>query len=134
VEVLWKYGADPRARYFGATPADWALHAEHVEMARLHAEKSRLLLDAVATGHVTLAAELLRDNPECLRERTPWGDTALHRLPKDADRAQPLIELLLSQRADADAMNDAGKTPAQKLEAEGLDQIADLLEAARGRQ
>lgn len=132
-ELLWQHGADPGARCFGGTPAGWALHDGDLEMARLHAEHSRSLLDAVETAHVELARELLRERPECVRERTPWGDGPLHRLPSDAERALELIEMLLAAGADPDATNDAGKTPAQRLDGDGLDQIADLLQAAVDR-
>ena len=40
------------------------------------------------------------------------------------------IDILLALGADPNAKNDADQTPAQKLEAEALDNIADLLEVA----
>jgi uncharacterized protein len=128
--LLVRHGADPRARCFGGTPTDWALRGGDVALARFHAEASRLLVDAVASGHVALAEALLREDPACVAERTPAGDTALHRLPADAERAQELIELVLAHGADAAATNAAGQTAIAKLEAAGNDDIADLLDAA----
>lgn len=129
-ELLWQHGADPASRCYGGTPCDWAFHAGDLESARFHAEKSRLLLDAVRSGHVTLAKELLDENRERIHERTPWGDTALHRLPADPDQAHALIELLLDRGADPGATNDEGKTAGEKLDATGLDTIADMLASA----
>jgi len=124
-ELLRSHGADPRARCFGGTATSWALRAGDVAMARFHAEASRLLIDAVASGHVELARELLRDDPACIAERTPSGDTALHRVPEN----QELIDLLFAHGAELGALNDAGQTPIAKLEADGHDEIADLLDA-----
>ena len=128
--LLRRHGADPRGRCFGATVTDWALHGDDVAMARFHAEASRLLLDAVASGHTALAEELLGADPPCIGERTPSGNTPLHRLPSDPDVAQELIDLLLAHGADTTATNADGQTPAAKLEAEGNDAIADLLDSA----
>jgi len=124
-ELLRRHGADPRARCFGGTATDWALRGDDVAMARFHAEASRLLTDAVASGHIALARELLREDPACIAERTPSGNTVLHRVPED----QELIDLLLAHGADVGALNDAGQTPAAKLEADGHDVVADLLDA-----
>jgi ankyrin repeat protein len=128
--LLWQHGADPASRCYGGTPCDWALHSGDVESARFHAENSRLLLDAVATGHIALARELLDENPERIHERTPWGDTALHRLPEDPEQAQALIEILIERGAVPGATNDEGKTAGGKLDAAGLDAIADMLALA----
>jgi hypothetical protein len=96
-------------------------------MARYHAERSRLLQDAVASGHVELARTLLAEQPQCIAERSPTtGDSVLHRLPADGERAQALIGLLLAAGADPRARNRAGQTAAEALEARGLDEIADL--------
>ena len=98
-------------------------------MARFHAEHSRLLLDAVMTGHVSLARQLLAADPESVEERSPSGSTPLHFLPEDPDIADRLIDLLLAHGADPEAKNDSGQTPAQALEAKGQDEIADRLES-----
>jgi len=126
--LLHERGADPRARCFGGTPTSWALRGGDIAMAQFHAEASRLLIDAVASGHGALAEALLRADPACISERTPSGDTPLHRLPDDPERAQEMIDLLLAHGADPAATNAAGQTPSQKLEAEGKDVLADLVE------
>ena len=128
-ELLLAHGADPRGRTYGATAAGWALHGKNLEMARFQAEHSRLLLDAVMTGHVALARELLAADPESVKERSPSGSTPLHFLPEDADIAEQLMDLLLRHGADPQAKNDAGQTPAQALEANGRDEAADRLES-----
>src|SRR4051794_35235605 len=58
-ELLLAHGADPRARVYGGTAAEWARHADAPEMARFFAEHTRDLLDAVLAGQVALATELL---------------------------------------------------------------------------
>jgi ankyrin repeat protein len=130
VDLLLKHGADPRARVYGGTLSGWARHGADFVLARRYAERSRLLLDAVASGHVALATELLAGDPSCSAERSPSGDGALHALPEDAALAEALIELLLRHGADPDAPNEAGQTAAQTLVGRGLDPIADLLDAA----
>ena len=125
-ELLYSHAADPRARCYGGTATEWAI-AHDPELARMHAEHSRELFDAVLSGHVELAAELLSESPERARQRGRDGDTPLHVLPADSGRAEALITLLLANGADANARNDAGHAPAEKLDARGLDEIADLL-------
>jgi ankyrin repeat protein len=130
-QLLLDHGADPRERSYGGTPARWAqIDGGSLEMARFFATKSRYIFDAVVSGHVALARELLAENPALAKERTPVGNTPLHELPSEPEEAQQMIDMLLALGADANAKNDAGQTPAQKLEAEALDPIADLLEAA----
>lgn len=128
-ELLLAHGADPRSRAFGGTAQDWARHAGDLVMARWHAERSRDVLDAAVSGHAALVRELTAENPGCVSERTPSGDTVLHWLPADPDSAGGLIELFLDLGADPRATNDAGQTPAEKLVADGADEVADLLEA-----
>jgi ankyrin repeat protein len=129
-EVLLEHGADPRSLCFGGSVAGWARHAGDLDAARHYAEKSRSLLDAALSGHVELARELLETNPACLNERSPSGNGPLHELTSDLDRAKALIPLLLSYGADANALNQAGQTPAQRLTELGLDEIADALDDA----
>jgi ankyrin repeat protein len=127
-ELLYKHGADPRARCYGGSVADWAL-AHSLELARFHSEHSRELLDAAKSGHVELARELLAEQPELARSRDAEGNTPLHLLPPDGERADALIALLLARGADPNQRNNAGQTPVEKLDARGLDEIADLLSA-----
>lgn len=128
--LLVDHGADPRARCFGGTPTSWARMAGNAEMARFHATHSRDLLDAVMAGHVELATQLVTEDPTRVQARSPSGDTPLHVLPEDPERARRLIVVLLEHGADPAAKNNAGMTPAQKLDADGLDTIADLLETS----
>lgn len=129
-ELLLEHGADPRARAFGGTACEWAKNADDPGMARFHAERSRSLLDAVTSGHVELALELLEEDPTCLEERSPNGDGPLHELTADPALAEPLIAALLAHGADPHRRNEAGRTPAEALEEAGADDVADLLEAA----
>ncbi len=128
-ELLLAHGADPRGRTYGATAAAWALHGKHVEQARFLAEHSRLLLDAVMTGHVALASDLIASEPRAVHERSPSGNTPLHLLPEDPDTAEVLLALLLGAGADPEASNDDGRTPRQALESSGRDEVVDRLDA-----
>lgn len=125
--LLLDRGADPRARCHGDTATHWARLAGNAEMARFHATHSRDLFDAVMAGHVELVAELVSASPSSASEPGSGGMTALHVLPDDPERARPIVAMLLANGADPTATNDEGRTPAQQLEAEGLDTIADLL-------
>jgi ankyrin repeat protein len=129
VEALWQHGADPTARCFGGTPAGWSLHGKNLEMARLHAERGRSIFDAVATGHVKLVDELLRENPARALERSPSGGTPLHELPEDLGAAEPIVRLLLEHGTNPTDRDTTGKTAAVLLEERGRDPIADLLDS-----
>lgn len=129
LELVLAHGADPRARCFSGSAPGWALHGGHLDNARFLAERSRSLLDAVATGQLALARELLEADPRALDERSPGGNGPLCFLPAEPEVARPLLELLIARGADAQQKNDEGLTPAQVLEAQGKDAIADLLEA-----
>ncbi len=133
-DLLLEYGADPAARCFGGTVAYWAYLGGHFEMARYHAEKSRSIFDAVVSGHLELARELLVEDPERVRKKDSHGDTPLHRLPDELERAEPMLELLLAHGADPQAKNEHGKTPPEVLEERGRDDLCDLLEAASDLQ
>jgi len=69
VELLMQHGADARLRCFGGTPTTWALLAGDVAMARHHARASCALLDAVVSGDVELARELIARDPACVPHR-----------------------------------------------------------------
>jgi ankyrin repeat protein len=131
-EALLAHGADPRGLCYGATAANWNATGNRFEMARFLAEQSRTLLDAVISGHVTLARELIASDPSCVGERTPRGNTALHLLPEDPALARALAHLLLAAGADAAATNEKGQTPKERLVERGLDEVADLLPAGAG--
>ncbi|HWB81975.1 MAG TPA: hypothetical protein VG755_43735 [Nannocystaceae bacterium] len=127
VELLLQHGADPGARCYGGTAAGWARQHHLHARARDFAERTRTLADAVVAGHIALAQELVAEDPSRARMREPDGATALHLLPADPELARTLIALLLANGADANAVDAQGRTPAARLEAIGLDEIADLL-------
>jgi ankyrin repeat protein len=130
-QALLAHGADPRGLCQGASAANWAATGNDFDMARFLAERSRSLLDAVLSGHVQLARDLCAADPSCVGERTPRGNTALHLLPEDPVAAAALAQLLLDAGADPQARNEDGKTPAERLEERGLDEIADLVNRLR---
>ena len=82
-QMLLDHGADPRERSYGGTPAIWArLEGESNEMARFFAEKSRTIFDAVGSGHVALAKELLAENPDLAKRARPFREHAASRVTK----------------------------------------------------
>lgn len=130
-ELLLAHGADPRARAFGGSACEWACHAGDLAMGRLLAERSRSLIDAALCGHAQLARELLDEDPRRVDERDAEGDGPLHALVPDPELAEPLIALLLARGADPESRNGAGRTPAERLEERGADEVADLLAVLR---
>jgi len=133
VRLLLEHGADATTRCHGATACAWAKSAGALANARLIAEHSRSLLDAVYSGHVALVRRLLRERPACIDERAPSGSGPLHHVAVDPEQAEPILQGLLAAGADPWLLNDAGRTPAQSLEEQGADQVADLLEELRMR-
>ena len=129
--LLLERGADPRGRVYGGSASDWARNAGNLPMARFHAEQSRSLVDAAATGHVELARQILAEDAAAIDERGPGG-SPLHHLTVDPELAEPLIVLLLEHGADPMVTNDAGKTPAEALEERGADEVADLVSVHSG--
>ncbi len=132
VALLLDGGADACARVYGGTAARWAIMAGQIELARFIAERSRHPHDAAESGHVELLAELLAQDASAARRVDPNGNTPLHRLPEDVERAREVLELLLRHGADAAARNQAGLTPAAAFEERGLDELADLVESRSG--
>jgi ankyrin repeat protein len=124
--LLADFGADPCARCFGASATAWALLAGNTEMARQHAVRSRDIVDAVMAGASDLVSELVTEDASRVCTRTRTGDTLLHLLPDDADAARRIVEILLARGADPTAKNAAGLTPAQKLDADGVEPPASL--------
>ncbi|HEX6994674.1 MAG TPA: hypothetical protein VF339_11075 [Gammaproteobacteria bacterium] len=135
--LLLEHGADPRVRVFGRySLAQASLWHGSPEMARFHARLTRDIFDAVMSGDVELVAELLLTSPRLASRRGDDGNTPLHVLPRDPERAEPIIDALLRAGADPAAENDAGQTPLARLVSQGEDELADLLdlalESARG--
>lgn len=126
-ELLLSLGADPRLRVYGGTAAGWARRAGALDMARVFAERTRDLLDAVLAGHVELAREVLAEDRSRVHARAPDGATPLHLLPEDPEVARTLVELLVAHGVDVTAVDREGRTAAARLEAQGLDELADMI-------
>ncbi|MBC8067408.1 MAG: hypothetical protein IAG13_03665 [Deltaproteobacteria bacterium] len=133
VEALLAHGADPRARCFGGSAAGWARHAGNLAMARILAERSHELLDAVLAGHLALVATLLLEDPGVVHSRGPDGSTAMHVLPDDPAVARPIVDALLAHGIDLDAVDHEGLDAIARLEHDGLDELAAVIERARSR-
>jgi ankyrin repeat protein len=129
VELLLARGADPRSRVYGGTPCNWAVLAGHAELARMLAERSRLVHDATRSGHIALLADLLAADRDAARSVDANGSTPLHQLPDDVDRAREAVDLLIAHGAEREAKDAEGRTPAQAAERRGLDDHVDLLDS-----
>jgi ankyrin repeat protein len=105
--VLLEAGADPSS----VAANDMRVQPLHSAAASRSTEISRLLLEAGAP-------------PDA---RQTGGYTPLHEAALHGD--VELIDLLLHHGASASARNDEGRTPADLARSEGLDEIADQLEA-----
>jgi uncharacterized protein len=133
VEALLAHGADPGARCFGGSAAAWARHAGNTAMARMLAERSHELLDAVLAGHLALVATLLLEDPGVVHSRGPDGSTAMHMLPEDPAIARPIIDALIAHGIDLDAVDHDGRDAVARLEHDGLDELSSVIERARSR-
>jgi ankyrin repeat protein len=123
---------DARGSSYQGTPLGFALHFNQQAMIDLLAPLSRDIFGLVRAGRFERAEIVLRAEPALVDSRDPHGATALLSLPDDEDRALQAVELLLAFGADPRATGDAGETAAQVARKRGLDDAADMIEAAGG--
>jgi len=136
VDLLLAAGAeiDLRERKWKGTPLTWALVLGRPDMARKLAPLSRDVRGLAGLADLERLDEVLTAEPESANHRLDVEDrvTPLFCLPEDEDAAMAVAEILLRHSADPTLRNPQGKTPADVARQRGLDDAADLIEAARG--
>ena len=136
VDLLLAAGAeiDLRERKWKGTPLTWALVLHRPHIARELAPLSRDVRGLAGLADLERLDAVLAAEPERANHRLDVEDrvTPLFCLPEDEDAAMAVAEILLRHGADPGLRNPQGKTPADVARQRGLDDAADLIEAAGG--
>lgn len=135
VATLLQHGANPEAKEpnWQATPLRMALHHHHWPVVEVLLPISQNLFDVCQVADTERAALLLARDPTLIQQRTPNSNTALHLVSQakqddpDFEASVATIDLLLKYGADPQAVNKAGKTPAQWYRQLGMDELADYM-------
>jgi ankyrin repeat protein len=123
---------DPVERRYHSTPLGHANYQRRPEMVAVIAPVSRDIKGLCFCGADERLRELFAEDA-ALAHRPSRGDLPLFCLPDDDERAIEVAELLLAQGADPAVQNKAGLTPAAAARQRGLEETAELLEAAAGK-
>jgi ankyrin repeat protein len=135
VDRLLAAGADPNLRdgKWRGTALSWA-----VALGRPHLIARLIPLSRDPRALVRLAAlerlsSVLKSEPGLANETLAEDSapTPLFCLPEDDDDAVEAARLLLAHGADPAARDQKGRTPAEAARARGLDEAAEVIEAAR---
>lgn len=131
-ELLLAHGAevDPQEASYGATPLGFARWAGATATIDLLRPISRDLWSLVQLGDVERLGALLTDEPALACTVTASGETLLMWLPDDEPAAGTIVELLLAHGADPSIRAADGTTAADRLRARGMDELAEVLDAA----
>jgi ankyrin repeat protein len=136
VEPLLAAGADIdlRERKWNGTPLTWSRVLGHPHLTAYLAPQSRDVRGLSWLGLTGRLAQVLEAEPDLIRHALPGDEapTLLFCLPDDEEAAVEVARLLLAQGADPAMRNPAGKTAVDVASARGLDDAADLMEAAHG--
>ena len=125
---------DLRERKWKGTPLTWALVLGRPDMARKLAPLSRDVRGLAGLADLERLEQVLTAEPESANHRLDVEDriTPLFCLPEDEDAAMAVADILLRHGADPSLRNPQGKTPADVARQRGLDDAADLIDAAVG--
>jgi ankyrin repeat protein len=118
---------DPRETSYNARPIGWAAHGDHVEMLDFLSRHSRSIWTLTFRGYVDRVRQILRDNPDLVKETDEEGNTPLWWLPDDEAKAMELVELMLAAGADPAWKNQAGRKAADWARTRGMMDIARRL-------
>jgi ankyrin repeat protein len=122
---------DLRERRWHGTPMSWSVVLGKPEVADYLAPLSHDVRPFAAQARLERLEAALKAHPWRANERLP-GDcpTPLFVMPDDEAQAVEVTRILLAHGADPTARNDKGKTPADRAREQGLDDAAELMEAA----
>lgn len=123
---------DLRERKWKGTPLTWALVLDRPEMARRLAPLSRDVRGLAGLADLDRLEAVLKAEPERANHRLDVEHriTPLFCLPEDEEVATAVADLLLRHGADPGVRNPQDRTPAEAARQRGLDDAADLIEAA----
>jgi ankyrin repeat protein len=122
---------DLREHHWHGTAMSWAVVLGKPEVADYLAPLSHDVRPLAVQGRLDRLEAVLRRQPERLHEALP-GDapTPLFCLPGDEEMAVEVARIMLAHGADAAFRNPKGQTPAEVARLHGLNDAADLIEAA----
>jgi ankyrin repeat protein len=128
VKFLLDLGADPNLRdpTFHATPIGWALHNHQQDVVE-HLLPFATIFEAVLSGSVERAAELLTHDASAANAVDPRGYAVVFYLPPEMTRLEEMLDLLIAHGADLNARGPNGKTNLDRALAEGWTEFADTL-------
>jgi ankyrin repeat protein len=134
--LLIARGADVDAREtrWNAPPVGFAAHHGHAAMVDLLSGVIRDVWHLAYHGRVDRLRLVLAEEPARAREISGNGFTPLWWLPNDAVTAVEIATLLLAHGADPAVRSKDGTTAAEAARLRGLDEAADLIDAALIRQ
>jgi ankyrin repeat protein len=111
----------------GATPASWADHAGHKELAHLIAGHSNNALDVTFHAHFPRLRALLDEDPNALSICDRHGHSALHYVDPNRADAPDLVRFLIAHGAPLDATSEWGETALERFLRMGAEDLADLM-------
>ncbi len=131
-QLLIERGAeiDPVESNWSNTPLDCAVYSNHPEMIALLGPHSREVWNLTFTGQIDRVRRVLTEEPNRARAVSAEYGTPLFWLPDDDARAMEAVKLWLSYGTDPSVRNKEGQTAADRARKRGLDEVAELLDAA----
>jgi len=128
-ELLIARGAeiDPRETHYGATPIDWAAHADHQGMMDYLSQFSRNVWTLSFRGYVARLREVLLAEPDRAKAKDEDGITPLWWLPDDETTALEIVDLLVAHGANPVAKSSNGTTAVDWAVKRGMRDVAQRL-------
>jgi ankyrin repeat protein len=123
---------DKREQAFNGTPLGFAAHFDQAAMIALLAPLSRDVFNLAHAHSLARLDEVLGEEPTLVHSTNREGNPLICALPDDETVAMEVVEILIRHGADPTARNSKGETAAQAARKRGLDDAADVIEAAGG--
>lgn len=117
---------------YGGTPLGFATHFKRQAMIDLLAPLSRDVVNLAQSLSLGRLDRVLSEAPELVHQQNRNGDPLICLLPDDEEGAAAAAEILLRHGADPCARNSKDETAAQAARKRGLNDAADVIEAAGG--